>query len=221
MSYVRPGLYGGKDLSGCYLYLSDDFAPLFGYRSLDHFMEHTRTDYDIKAKAVELAPVLIEEDKKVVTNECAIKMVTFACFTNDTWSLMYAEKKPIYKDNKIYGVASSYIEVTEKRMQSFLLNSCEKNYFFENKKKQFSFNFQQNHNEKLFSKRESECLFFVIRGKACSEIASILGIKRRTVEVYVDNLKEKLKVFNKSQLIEKALSLGYYFIIPESIIDII
>ncbi|MBS0357987.1 MAG: response regulator transcription factor, partial [Proteobacteria bacterium] len=92
---------------------------------------------------------------------------------------------------------------------------------FNKKMEQFNFILKSNFDEKRFSKRESECLYFIIRGKSCSEIASMLKINRRTVEVYVDNLKNKLKVCNKSQLIEKSLELGYYCVIPESIIHII
>ncbi|MBS0357994.1 MAG: helix-turn-helix transcriptional regulator [Proteobacteria bacterium] len=63
-------------------------------------------------------------------------------------------------------------------------------------------------NGKKLSKRELECLYFIIRGKSCSEIGLILKINRRTVEVYINNLKEKFNCHTKGQLIEKAIMLG-------------
>lgn len=55
------------------------------------------------------------------------------------------------------------------------------------------------------SKRASEILQLLIQGKTAKEIAIILNLSYRTIEYYIANLKRKLGVNTKSQLIEKVL----------------
>lgn len=52
------------------------------------------------------------------------------------------------------------------------------------------------------SKREIECLLLLSRGKKIKEIARYLGISPRTVESYLENLKCKLNVYTRSELID-------------------
>lgn len=67
------------------------------------------------------------------------------------------------------------------------------------------------HSEEIkLTARESECLFYLLRGKTAKKIATILGISHRTVETYVDYLKIKFQALNKSELIEKAIEKGYF-----------
>ncbi len=58
------------------------------------------------------------------------------------------------------------------------------------------------------SKRESECLHYLMRGKSIKAIACSLGLSVRTIEHYLDRIKFKMKVQYKSELIEKAF---HYF----------
>lgn len=59
------------------------------------------------------------------------------------------------------------------------------------------------------SKRESECLYHSTRGKTVKRIACVLGISSRTVEHYLNNVKSKMGVSYKSELIEKTISYFY------------
>jgi DNA-binding CsgD family transcriptional regulator len=58
------------------------------------------------------------------------------------------------------------------------------------------------------SKRERECLFYIVCGKSAKSIAKILGISNRTVESYIEHLKEKFHCHNKADLIESAIKSG-------------
>ncbi|MEO8400352.1 MAG: LuxR C-terminal-related transcriptional regulator [Gammaproteobacteria bacterium] len=53
------------------------------------------------------------------------------------------------------------------------------------------------------SQREKECLYFCVRGKTASETAKALGLSKRTIETYLANIKIKLDIPSKSDLIEK------------------
>lgn len=60
--------------------------------------------------------------------------------------------------------------------------------------------------KKIFTIREEECLREIVRGKTSKQIANILGISFRTVEIHVQNIKSKLCVHTKSDLITKITS---------------
>lgn len=61
----------------------------------------------------------------------------------------------------------------------------------------------------LLSSRETECAQLVLLGYSYKHIANKLNLSARTVEFYVQNMKEKLNCANKQQLIDKLLQLGY------------
>lgn len=60
-----------------------------------------------------------------------------------------------------------------------------------------------------FSQRETECLYFLVRGKTAKGIAQILNLSVRTIESYISNLKIKLGCYSKTELIEKAIENGF------------
>jgi DNA-binding CsgD family transcriptional regulator len=53
------------------------------------------------------------------------------------------------------------------------------------------------------SVREIECLKLYIAGKSAKEISNLLSLSARTVENYINNIKSKLKIFSKSELINR------------------
>lgn len=54
-----------------------------------------------------------------------------------------------------------------------------------------------------FSKREKECINLLLAGKKTSEMADMLSLSKRTVEYYIENIKCKLNVTSKTDLILK------------------
>lgn len=61
------------------------------------------------------------------------------------------------------------------------------------------------------SKQETLCLHYTIEGKTAKEVALIIGLSYRTVESYLAHIKVKLNCRTKSELIDCALSGGFYF----------
>lgn len=59
------------------------------------------------------------------------------------------------------------------------------------------------------TKRQIECLFHLVEGKTAREIAYLLNISRRTVEHYIECIKDKLNCRTKSELICKAIATGF------------
>lgn len=53
-----------------------------------------------------------------------------------------------------------------------------------------------------FTRRESECMLWLLRGKTISGVAAILKLSPRTVEYYIKNMKSKLGCRTKFELID-------------------
>ena len=62
-------------------------------------------------------------------------------------------------------------------------------------------------------------MFYTLRGQTAKGIATILGLSKRTVESYIDHIKNKMACYNKPMLIEKAIDCGYMDIVPPGILQ--
>ena len=64
------------------------------------------------------------------------------------------------------------------------------------------------------SRRELQCIIWCMKGKTADEIGQILGISKRAVEAYTQNLKEKFKCYKTTELVYKisqcGISLDHY-----------
>jgi DNA-binding CsgD family transcriptional regulator len=59
------------------------------------------------------------------------------------------------------------------------------------------------------STRELECLFCILRGMTAKKCGEIIGLSKRTIEFYIDNIKNKLGCSSKSELLVVAVQAGY------------
>ena len=60
------------------------------------------------------------------------------------------------------------------------------------------------------SPRQIECLRLAAAGQTSLEIAATLGLSSRTVDQYVGEACERLKVRNRVQAVAKAVALGLF-----------
>ncbi len=81
--------------------------------------------------------------------------------------------------------------VHEKSMSTFLNNEDFKRFYLEGEYK-----------DVYFSKKEFECIQHLSMGKTIKEIARLISVSPRTVEVYINNMKKKVKGQTTSKLIE-------------------
>jgi len=68
------------------------------------------------------------------------------------------------------------------------------------------------------TRRERECLFYLVRGKSNKGIANALNLSDRTIEAYVEQLKFKFNCAYKGELIDKAVEMGYLYDLPSSLL---
>lgn len=62
-----------------------------------------------------------------------------------------------------------------------------------------------------FTEREKSCLYWFLKGRSASEIAKKLFLSPRTIEYYLDNIKNKCGVSKKSDLFDFLADWGLYF----------
>jgi DNA-binding CsgD family transcriptional regulator len=61
------------------------------------------------------------------------------------------------------------------------------------------------------SSRETEILQWIAAGKSQQDVAEILGIAQRTVEVHLSSGREKLGALNTPQAVARAVALGIIY----------
>jgi len=71
-----------------------------------------------------------------------------------------------------------------------------------------------NNHIRLFSKRELDCIRYLLLGNSMRETGDKLLISPRTVETYIENVKNKLGCNKKSELIAELLKNGFTHNLP-------
>lgn len=64
-------------------------------------------------------------------------------------------------------------------------------------------------NEKQLTKRQEECLYQLIKGMTIKQVAKNLNLAPKTVEHYLDTIKNKLNCTSRQELITHALELSF------------
>lgn len=77
----------------------------------------------------------------------------------------------------------------------------------DHQKSQFINELSNKTNDYQLSKRETECLLLTLHGNPAKQVAFKLGISQRTVEEHLNNIKIKMKVFSKAELIKKGMKI--------------
>ena len=62
--------------------------------------------------------------------------------------------------------------------------------------------------------REAQCMLLFIRGKTVAKVAQQLALSPRTVEYYLNNIKDKVNCRTKSELIERIAQTAFFTQVP-------
>lgn len=134
---------------------------------------------------------------------------------SDDLTVLYTSKRRVLDEKKRLFVLVSTTEIPLITINNRL--SCIISSFKNRKKCINSYQLKTDINPFKLTDKQSECLFYLLRGKGIKEIALILKRSPRTIEDHINLLKNKFNCFTRSQLIEKAFQLGFGQIIPPSL----
>jgi DNA-binding CsgD family transcriptional regulator len=206
-----PGLcVWKKDCHSRFLDMNHAFAALLGFKSPDQAIG--KSDYELPSRLSESAEVFIAHDINVITQRKTVQYIEFGPYANNEYKMLYVVKTPFSEKNGVgtLGYCTDITNAYKVFLDLFDIDNRQENL-------QKSFILAKGYNG--ISKREIECLFFLIRGKTAKNIAKQLGISYRTVEHYIQSLRLKFNCESKVQLIEAAIAQGFDKIIPESIFN--
>jgi DNA-binding CsgD family transcriptional regulator len=207
LSQLMPGVYfWKKDKNSVYTDLNQNCAELFGIRSKRDFTG--LTDDDIPCKISEFSGIFRQQDQLVMSTAKPLKILEIHRCANNQLRVMLNTKNPLLDaNNSMVGTFAYCMDMTNQfaplmtqqdqiTTGSYILSDNHTSPLLH----QFTTALRHPTHSTL-TKRESECLYYLARGKTAQEIADMIFISRRTVEKHIENIKYKFNCKTKSQLI--------------------
>jgi DNA-binding CsgD family transcriptional regulator len=190
-----------KNTNGAFLYLNKMAIEATGFTSMKNALG--KSVYDISP--LENAHIISENDKTVMQSN-RIRLLEEHAIRNDGVDCRYLSvKAPWYDDhNKIKGVFGCSIMLDDAAFIDSLALIVEMGLLSPTKNNH-AINSVTNNLKVNFTNRENDVLRLLIRGKTAREIAAVLELSKRTVEHHLENMRGKLQVNSKSELIEKVI----------------
>lgn len=204
-----------KDLQSVYIDVNYETAREFGYKKIEDMIGST--DYTTPCKLSDFADIFRLHDQSVIKQRQPLKLLEVQPCVNDCWRIFITIKSPAFNESsEIVGTSAISIDVTN--AYSVMPSVISKLQVDKNKSISQQTFVLCNETNGLLTKRQTECAFYLVRGKTSTEIARYLNLSARTIEHYIDQIKDQLNVQKKSHLIEKLIHLGYLNCIPESLL---
>lgn len=200
-----PGYIGWKDAELNYLGCNRNLAQVLALNNTASIVG--RNDADLIDHTPESSLFHYQNDLMVLKGKTISGIHEAVGVYSDTH--YYFVKKPLYTtENKICGVIYHCQEYKPSHLVLQLLQHVP------------SQNLTTSIPDNKFglSNRELECLFYTLRGKTARQIADIMALSKRTVESYLETIKNKIGCANKADLLVAAVSHGYMNYIPQHLL---
>lgn len=216
-----PGAIVWMNLEQKYLGINNTLAGLQGYKI--NAKAIGKTCFDIPSPAVELAEHFNKQEKLIMNSGNMKQYFGIIEFSGGKGAFVTLKKPLIDNENNIVGLFVQSIDITSKSLLKTASNFTKLDSLNvkKNKFNQFEYEITDNIQSNDLTPRETDCLFFVIRGKTAKEISRFLNISVKTVEHHIENIRQKLNCKNKNEIICKAFQNGFEKIVSNNIINII
>ncbi|EKD54722.1 MAG: transcription regulator LuxR family protein [uncultured bacterium] len=214
-----PGFIVCMDLTGNYIYVNQAFSSLLGFKNKE---DVTGLAFkNAPCKVSEYADVHEKQNQEVVKSNAVIKLLDIHPYANNEIVTILTSKAP-FKDVAGHFNVIAHGTVVSRSMLlkiSTAIAQSDKRFRKNKNPDQRSYKIVEPIDCQKLSAREIECMFYLIRGKTMTQIATILRLSKRTVEYYLQNIKNKWSCHTKSDLIEKAIETGWIDFIPKNIFN--
>ncbi|MCS5711174.1 PAS domain-containing protein [Candidatus Berkiella aquae] len=213
-----PGIWCEVDKQSRFTYVNQEYCNLVGVSKPELLLG--KTVADLPCEAAECAEIFWQEDHRVFESNKKMQFLNIVKLANNDWKIIRLIKTPMnnVETNKasiLFHIIVQYDEL----MQNFgikMSQALEKQIPLLGQN-QSSIIIDTHQNDKI-SRKEKETLFFLIQGKTYKEIAEIQKVSQRAIVEHVENLKYKLHCDSKSELIGRAIDLGYHYQIPNTLL---
>lgn len=204
-----PGMvfYKNKDLE--YYASSLYTAKLCGFDSLDEF--YGSSDFELRCSAVQSAEQFRREDQRVMACGKTLTCLQVHQYADERLHIFLVKKSPVMDEfGQVGGVCAIGSEITNPAIGHVIYN------LMQNREPMQEYQLLGFYED--LSLRESELLFYFMRGFTNKEIGSYLSISPRTVETYLERIKIKFRCSSRSELLAYCSQYGLMYIIPKAIL---
>lgn len=213
LSYV-PGIVIFRDRQGRSEIINEKGCRMLGIRDPSSLWSNPLPDHLLPCPLSELHREFFEEDQLALKTEREQQFLGQYCYNGNDWRTIFYSKAPRYTEGKLVGLTTIIHDIGNTPLAPVSLRLL---HMTNPGKKQFGYLLRDDYHELNLSKRQSEVLFFLIRGKTSKEIAEFLDVSQRTVETHVEYIKFKLSLETKADIIAFCVDNGYANMIPRSI----
>lgn len=180
------------------------------------------TESDLSGEIVSLFPTFKWQDQSVLSEQVEKIFIDIFKYPDGKHHLFLTRKKVIFDVKKEPFVL---VAMTEFGLDSLKSIFRELSYRQASEGKSFYGSYEVKKGDEVsfqtlsLTKMQLTVLFYLVRGQTCVDIAAKLSRSPRTIEKHVENLKAIFACHTKSQLIEKAIELGFGCLLPAELIS--
>src|SRR3569833_1142769 len=213
-----PGMWGWKSREHKYICASVSLTQLLGFERQRDI--NGRHDWSLPCRARECAEAYHLQDHLVMQKLAPLRILDIAQFAGGEWRTQITTKSPLFdKKNRVIGVSFHVVD-TASLGTIELSRALDKDYarLVPERTAERMNTAAGDMNIHKMTSRESEVLFFLLRGHNTKMIAKVLEVSHRTIEHHIDSLKHKFGVANKFDLHYAAVAHGYLNFLPPSLL---
>jgi len=209
-----PGHIVWKDINSKFICANQFAINRLGFDNFEQIAG--KSPFDINCKVAEMGNTIIANDQFTMQHSGIIKILC-SVYLNDCWGFYMGQQQPLKnQQGEIVGVSVHCFDVKG----SAIVDQFAWLFLEESKKgtqtiRQGVYRCLENPSNWQLSPRQEECLFWLLRGKSAKEIAILLGVSNRTVEHYIELIKEKSRTKNKAELVDLATYRGFTGNLPK------
>jgi DNA-binding CsgD family transcriptional regulator len=209
-----------KNHKSIYVAANERLADLAGFSSPKLMIG--LQDKDLNCEASKLHDTFVAQDKEAISKGKVINL-DISKYSDGKLHVFFTIKTQIVDGNNNLFVLCTMTELPILTITKLMTKISQKT-ILEGKNISASYCIQHTNfihdkiNNAILSKRLSEVLFLLLHGKSIKTIGFELQISPKTAEEHINKLKFLFGCNTKSQLIEKAIELGYASIFPLSLL---
>lgn len=218
---LLPGIWCLVDRDSRYLHYNQAYLDLVGAANLPKDYLLGKTVSDIPCNAASCADLFWQADDLVRKKKTMVRVLHSIQMVDNQWKIIQIDKQPILDDaGEVIAIifhcidhsANHFLDLAlsiAKQNENSLASSADKRLVV----------LDNSQTKVLLKQKESECLFYLIRGFAYKEIAKLQSVSYSTIVDHVERLKLKFNASTSNELISRALAAGYPGSVPQKFFD--
>jgi len=184
-----------KDQNFRYIYCNENYARAAGLDSPGQIVGKT----DDQMPWHRLADFFRAGDKTVFDGSFRINVPEVEIMVDKVADILVTESQLLTRNGKCVGLVGSYIDISGQRLEK-------KVGYFEDGLKRYYLGSE--FNDWYLTLREVQVLKYLLLGYSARQTGEVLCLSAKTVESHIENLKIKLDVSTKGDIIATAIKFG-------------